>query len=136
MKSRLSAIYTVIFLVMGITEATAKDFCIGTFSSMHFNTESGDLSGVEINIVNAHSGKQAAVQFSEGEPGALMVTPVVCDGTHLFFSLPRDAGRASATFSGVVSGKRLVGEFVFDTGARDKVSLVRRSSYWNKKHSR
>ncbi len=127
-----SVIGAVLCSVIGMTEVMAKDLCFGTFSSLHFNSGSGDLSGIEISIVSTRDGKQAAVQFSDGEPGPLMVTPVICTGTHLSMSLPKDAGSAAATFNGVVSSSRLIGELVFDTGAREKVNLKRRKSYWYK----
>jgi hypothetical protein len=117
---------------IGMTEVTAKDLCLGTFSSLHFNADSGDLSGTEIRLIGTRNAKQASVQFSDGEPGPLIATPVICNGTHLSFSLPKDVGRVAATFDGVVSSTRLIGEFVFETGARDKVVLMRRKSYWDK----
>ncbi len=132
MKILAALICTVIFSAVGSTDAAAQDLCRGTFSNLRFNADSGDLSGVEIKIVGTRGGKQATVQISEGEPGRLIATPVLCKGTYVSLTLPKDAGRASASFTGVVSASRLVGEFVFDTGARDKVVLARRKSYWDK----
>ena len=124
--------FSVLFLLlMFAQQVEAKDLCLGTFSSLHFNTEGGDLLGVEIKIVHTESGKEAAIQFSEGEPGALIMAPIVCNGSHVSFKLPRDASRPAATFEGNVSKVRLIGEFVFESGAHDKVVLPRRKSYWD-----
>jgi hypothetical protein len=112
-------------------DATAKDFCLGTFHNLHFNSEGGDLSGMEIKIVGTNSGKQAAIQFSDGEPGSLVVTPVICKNAHIAFTIPKDHGRTAATFDGVISKNRMAGELVFEGGGRDKVVLLRRKSYWD-----
>lgn len=134
MKNLAAIIFSVLLCAINMSDAAALDFCQGTFTNFHFNTESGDLSGVEIRIVDTLAGKQATIQFSEGEPSTLTVTKVSCDGAHLSFKLPADEGRATATFHGITTSKKLVGEFVFDTGARDKVVLERRTSYWDKTH--
>ena len=134
-KKAMAVLSVFIITFTSAHAAMAKDFCLGTFSSLHLHKESGDLSGTEIKIVTTRAGKQAAIQFSDGEPGSLIVTPLACDGAHVSFKLPRgdehDAAFDGATFKGIVSANRLVGEFVFQGGGREHVTLARRKSYWD-----
>jgi hypothetical protein len=119
------------FAVFFMQQAGAKDLCLGTFSSFRFNSEGGDVQGVEIKVVYTRTGKQAVIQFSEGEPTSLTVVPVVCDGTHISLKIPKDDGRSAAFLEGAVSKNRLVGELVYETGGREKIFLPRRKSYWD-----
>ena len=50
------------------TSAHAKSeiWLTGTFSSLRFNTEGGDLLGVELTIVPTRKGYQGALQIAEG----------------------------------------------------------------------
>lgn len=111
--------------------AAARDLCLGTFTSFRFHNESGDLQGVEIKIVYTRTGNQAVIQFSEGEPAPLIVVPVICDGAHLSLKIPKDDARPAASFEGVVSKDRLVGNLVYETGAQEKLSLPRHKGYWD-----
>lgn len=131
MHMSIKLLVSVFFACIVTPPVLAKDLCLGTFSNLQVNPEAGDLLGTEIHIVGTHAGKQASVQFAEGEAGKLIVATIVCDGSHVSFKLPPDNGRAAATFNGQLSATRLTGEFVFDSGARDKVILVRRKSYWD-----
>ena len=133
-----SYMYIPIILLAALTleilfaqQAEAKDLCLGTFSNFRFNNEGGDIQGVEVKVVYTRLGNQAAVQFSEGEPGPLALAPVKCDGTRVSLKIPKADGRAAVTFEGVVSKDRLVGELVYETGGREKLSLPRRKGYWD-----
>lgn len=109
----------------------ARELCLGTFSDLAFNKEGGDLLGVEVKIVETRTGKQAAVQFSEGEPGPLQLAEVTCEGNRVVLQIAAEKGSAPITFKGTVRNNSLVGEFVFDTGAKQAVKLPRRKGYWD-----
>lgn len=133
---KFSLIFIIAVLVFGCSDAwankaEAKDICLGTFSSLHFNSEGGDVLGIEIKVVYTRVGKQAVIQFSEGEPSPLVVVPVVCEGDHISLKIPKDNGRAAASFEGVVAKDRLVGELVYESGGREKIFLPRRKGYWD-----
>ena len=109
----------------------AKSLCFGTFSDLTFNEEAGDLLGAEIRVANSISGKQATLQFSEGEPGPLVVVDVDCDGSNISFDIPTMKNGISGRFTGAVFKDRLVGQFFFGRGGRKDVILLRRRSYWD-----
>lgn len=46
----------------------------GTYSSMFYNGESGDINGDEIRIVATRKGFQGTVQFGRGEPTELILS--------------------------------------------------------------
>ena len=122
---------TLFFSIFFAQQVEAKNLCLGTFSSFSFNHEGGDLLGVEIKVVPTKTGMQAAIQFSEGEPGSLVVVPVVCDGIHFSLNIPKDDGGSEAFIKGVVSKARFVGELVYISGGREKLTLPRRKGYWD-----
>ena len=102
----------------------------GTFSSLRYNPESGDLGGVEIRIVYTKSGHQAAIQFSEGAPDELVVVKPSFAGTSIYFEIPEPHSYAG-TFSGTIDKKSLKGIFRFKSGGEWKVNLPRKASYWD-----
>ena len=112
-------------------EVIAKDSCLGTFSSFQYNTEGGDIQGIEIKIVYTRLGKQAAIQFSEGEPGALVIVPVRCDGSHISLKIPTEDGRLSVNLEGVVSENNLTGKLIDESGESEKLLLPRKKGYWD-----
>ena len=102
----------------------------GTFSSLKYNSESGDLGGVEIRIVYAKTGYQAALQFSEGAPTDLIIVNPSFDGTSVYFEIP-ETNDYAGSFSGTIDNKSLKGTFRFKTGGEWKVNLPRKPSYWD-----
>ena len=102
----------------------------GTFSSLRYNSESGDLGGVEIRIVYTKLGYQAAIQFSEGAPTELIVVKPSFSGTSISFEIPETHNYAGS-FSGTIDKKSLKGTFRFKTGGEWKVNLPRKKSYWD-----
>lgn len=58
----------------------------GTFSSMYFHPEAGDLLGTEVRIVYTRKGFQGTIQFAEGEAGELiLIKPIIDDDNHITF---------------------------------------------------
>lgn len=102
----------------------------GTFSSLRYNPESGDLGGVEIRIVYTKLGYQAAIQFSEGAPTELIVVKASFSGTSISFEIP-ETNDYAGSFSGTIDNKSLKGTFRFKTGGEWKVNLPRKPSYWD-----
>ena len=121
-------ILPILFFVQNVI---AKDQCLGTFSSYEYNAESGDIQGVEIKVVYTRLGKQAAIQFSEGEPGALIVVPIACDGSNFSFKIPKTYDILSANFEGVISKKNLSGKLIYENGASGQLILPRKKGFWD-----
>lgn len=101
----------------------------GTFSSLAYNDESGDLGGMEISIVYGGGNHYAVVQCSEGSPGIPFVAEIQVQGSRIRFTLPKDSasGCPEATYNGIVSSEGLRGQFA---GLGEPELLRRKSSYW------
>lgn len=58
----------------------------GTYSSLTYNSESGDLNGYEVEFIPTNKGLKAVVQIAEGEVDGIQVVNVVQkkDGTLSF----------------------------------------------------
>lgn len=128
----MKILITLLFAALFIQQADAKNLCLGTFSSFSYNSEGGDLLGVEIKIVYTRLGTQAAIQISQGEPGPLLVVPVVCDGKHISLNIPEQNGQEAAHFEGTVTKDSLYGELVYKGGGSEKLKLARKKGYWDK----
>jgi len=103
----------------------------GTFSNLRYNSESGDLSGLEILIIPADGdrlGYAALVQLAEGGAPYSALVPVKVKGTHVEFALPKDGPYHGMQFSGVVSANGLAG--TWSTGNHEV--LKRGTSYWDR----
>jgi hypothetical protein len=101
----------------------------GTFSSLAYNNESGDLGGTEISIVVGGGGHYAIVQCSEGSPGIPVVVKVQVQGQRVAFTVPNGSGSGcpEAAYSGTVGAEGLTGRF---NGFGDPKLLKRKTSYW------
>jgi len=101
----------------------------GTFSSLAYSDESGDLGGTEITIVFGGSAHYAIVQCSEGSPGIPLVVKVQVQGQNVSFTIPKDSssGCPEATYAGTVSAAGLQGQFA---GFGKRELLKRKPSYW------
>ncbi len=125
---RILFILLTLFFVQNVI---AKNLCLGTFSSYEYNAEGGDILGVEIKVVHTRLGKQAAIQFSEGEPGELTVVTVTCDGSHFSFKIPKTNDVLSAQFEGTISKKNLSGKLTYENGASGQLILPRKKGFWD-----
>ena len=102
----------------------------GTFSNLRYNSEGGDLSGLEILIIPAPGdtvGYVALVQLAEGGAPYSALVPVTVIGTHIKFAFSKDGPYNGMKFSGTISATELTG--TWSTGNREV--LKRRRSYWD-----
>jgi hypothetical protein len=101
----------------------------GTFSSMEYNEEGGDLLGEEIRIVHTISGPQGVIQFSGGEPSELVLVNIDFRGDSLYFQIP--SGEYKGLFQGKISKNTLVGSLKMPGKREIGISLKRKRSYWD-----
>lgn len=103
----------------------------GTYTNMSYIEEAGDVVGEELKIVVVQGGcYQGALQFAEGEPEGLLVVNIEVKGNAISFAVPAGDTHAGR-FSGTVSGGALHGEFRFERGGVEKVTLKKGKSYWD-----
>jgi len=101
----------------------------GTFSSMYYNEEGGDLIGTEVRIVYTRKGFQGTVQDAEGEPDELILFTATIDGGNNFtisYTSPRTGD--PVTISGRVTEAGLETKTKWWTGGN---LLKRAPSYWD-----
>lgn len=122
-----------VMLLMMPVVGLAADNLHGTYSSLTYSNESGDLNGYEVEFIPTNKGLKAVVQVGEGEVDGIYVVDVVQrkDGT-LSFSFP--LGSNKVTFSGTANGTTLLGTLALPSGEQ-RVILKRGSGYWDQKPS-
>jgi hypothetical protein len=127
----MKAMLVSVLMAATASAATLEDAAkvTGTFSSLAYNEESGDLGGSEISIVVGGGGHYAIVQCSEGSPGIPVVVKVQVQGQRVSFTLPKGSGSGciEATYTGTVSAAGLTGQF---SGAGEPKLLKRKPGYW------
>jgi len=107
----------------------------GTYSSLEYNEEGGDLLGMEVKIVPVSDDRfQGAILVSEGAPAPMILTDVHVSGRSVTFKVPasnRDVDDAWI-FQGTLSEKALKGTVTHSSGAKEQVTLLRRCGYWDR----
>ncbi len=114
----------------GVFAFAAGGGITGTYTNLHFNSEGGDLLGVELRIAVTRSGYQGVLQIAEGEPGQLVLVNVQVDGNRINFVIPNDNPDAGS-FSGAIANGVLTGHFRFKSGGAEDVVLKKGKSYWD-----
>jgi hypothetical protein len=105
----------------------------GTFTSLEYHREGGDLVGEEIKIVLARKGHQGALQIAEGESGELMLVDIIVKKDRMSFEIPAAYPLyGGGTFEGRIDAKGIRGVLRFKSGAENAVRWIRGRSYWEK----
>jgi hypothetical protein len=118
--------------------AFASASLTGTYSSLHYNDEGGDLLGHEITILQGRTGFMLRFQIVEGVAAKPITVPVKIEGANFRFDIPR-----SKEGGGVYSGTITKAGLVMDRGgakmaalagsaARRTFLLPRKCSYWRR----
>lgn len=119
-------------LVLGLPSALAGGVLFGTYSSLEFNCEAGDLLGYEIKIFPVAAGIVAAIQAADGGAGRAGLVVVRVDDDEIEFNIPEEG----AIFRGKVLSSGLVGEIVYKNNVHRKMEMPRRVSYWDRPPSK
>jgi hypothetical protein len=118
-------------LLIVVPAAFAGDARItGTYSSLEYHRESGDLIGLEIRVVQTHDGYKASVQVAEGGAGDIVVVPFKTFNGNVSFDVPYGEGKP-ARFTGSVTEKGLAGTIKYPSGTFETIFLPRKKSYWD-----
>lgn len=131
MGAALASTLTIVSPVAEPAAATAHPDYTGTFTSMYYNEEGGDLLGDEIRIVSTRKGYQGTLQMAQGEPSGLMLFEPVFDGDRVTFSVADPFNGQPLTFEGQIDARGLRGRFLDKDGkARWTIDLKRGTGYW------
>jgi hypothetical protein len=126
-------LFVVLCLVVGgpIVSAAPPLKVAGTFSSLAYNAEGGDLIGYEVRIIPSNEGLKALVQVAQGDSGKVYLVGVDQKGNVLSFDVPLSSN-VHGRFEGTVSLNGLDGTISYPSGAIEQVSLKRTTSYWER----
>jgi hypothetical protein len=127
--THLVAVSLAWLFVGSASAATAAPSVTGTFSSLTYNEEGGDLLGTEITILYGAGEYYAVVQCSEGSPGPPLLLKARIADLKVSFTVPKGSrsGCPETTYTGTVSSEGLKGQFL-DYGVPEL--LTRKKSYW------
>ena len=122
----------VLFISFCLISASAADKIkyTGTFSSLEYNEEGGDLLGVELRIVYTDKGYQGMLQIAEGNISTVMIVSPKFTGEKITFLIDSSETYKS-TFEGVIDNEKIVGKIKFYTGGEMQLRLPRKKSYWD-----
>jgi hypothetical protein len=102
----------------------------GTFTSLYWHDEAGDLLGQEVHIVRTRAGLQGTFQIAEGEPSELVLIPsIAVTGDSVSFTIPRPSPYAG-TFTGRLTRSGLKGTLKYAVRGGLELDLARKASYW------
>jgi hypothetical protein len=101
----------------------------GTFSSLRYIEEAGDVLGAEITIVPQFETAYAIFQCAEGVPAAPVFVPLTVRGNHVSFDVNAGAF-CDGHYVGEVSAKGM--QLTNTREPRTTEFLPRKKSYWAK----
>lgn len=104
----------------------------GTYSSLKYNSESGDLSGYEIQIVPVVGGYRAILQLAEGEVTDVVVSDASVDKNGVISAeFVLRSGR-SCKLKARYADEKLVGTLSFERSGDVELVAARSMGYWDK----
>jgi len=105
----------------------------GTYSSLEYNREGGDLLGEELRVVVAKKGYQASLQIAEGEPSQLMVVDVNFDKDKIRFDIPASySDYGGGSFEGTIDASGIKGVLTFKEGGSNNIRWKKGRGYWDR----
>lgn len=122
---------SVLFASVSVAFADETRGIYGTYSSLKYNEEGGDLLGYEFRFAPSKHGLKAIVQVSEGGVGEIFLVDVRKSGEKIEFDVPI-APDFKASFVGIIQNGRLEGDIIYPTGSIEKISISRGRSYWDR----
>jgi len=128
---RKSALISLLFF--WLNGVSAADFT-GTYGSLEFHPDSGDLSGIELKLIFSNDGYYLLFQSASGVPSVPILMRVdVSDGSFVV-KIPEGTDYSDAILKGKFSGKGVYAEFtngpIFPNGEK-KNFLHKTTSYWD-----
>lgn len=139
MRAKIAALGVVVLLgasgVQSVNRQTSKAAptevrLTGTFSSMSYHAQSGDILGAEVKLVPGSRSLVAIVQLAEGAPEDPYVAEARLEGNRVSFRFPALGGGVNS-FEGVVLDSALVGTFTYRSGSKESVRLRRNCGFWD-----
>jgi hypothetical protein len=114
-------------LVPAVSAPPVHPHVSGIYSDLQYNSEGGDLLGMELLIIPSDpSGYRAFVQIAEGGPPFAAIVPLLVDGSRVEFTLPEGSAYSGEHFVGTLSGAKLV----LHSPQGTEETLKRGKSYW------
>lgn len=129
----MRVIYTilVILFVVNVSYAASDIKKTGTFSSLSYHREAGDLLGYEVRIVFTKNGYEGTIQISEGGPDRLiLLRNITVKDNAVSFVIP-EGSLEGGEFVGVLSATGLTGTITLKNGNKISLDLKRGKSYWD-----
>lgn len=120
-----------LFLFSQTIHAEQKLRIVGTYSSLAYNEEGGDLIGYEIRVIPTNQGLKGVIQIAEGDAGKIYIVDVLEKIKIVSFEVPLASGMRGK-FSGQVTNNGLEGVIAYPSGVNEKVLLKRSVSYWER----
>jgi len=118
-------------LLFPIAACAAVGASVGSYSTLAYNEESGDLNGLEVAIVPTDGGLVASVQIAEDGINELHLAKVKESAGGMQFSTRLDDGSVVDFFM-KCTPKSCNGEYVWGI-SKTKFTLPQSNGYWDKK---
>ena len=121
---------TCVLLTIGMTAQgipQRRGLVFGTFSSLRFVEESGDLLGEELIVLPNMNSAYVVFQCAEGNASEPVLVPAVVKGTKIQFSIDQKDGMCNGSYVGIASAKGII---LKNGSGNHPEFLLRRRSYW------
>ena len=127
---RITIIIVILLTLLSVGYAASDFQKTGTFSSLFYHKEAGDLLGYEIRIVFTRNGYQGTFQAAEGGPDDLiLIREITIEDNKIKFLIPGPS-IYEGEFSGHITNSGIKGTLILRNGNKIFLDLKRQQSYW------
>lgn len=126
-----SILLAALLAFMQVACAAEKVKIAGTYSSLNYHQEAGDLLGYEFRLIPTKQGFKAVIQVSEGGIGNVFLVDVDEKSGSISFDVPVSSDYVGR-FRGELTRDGLDGVVNYPSGVSEKVLLKRSVSYWER----
>lgn len=120
-----------LLLFSQVVHPEQKSRIAGTYSSLVYNEEGGDLIGYEIRVIPTNQGIKGVIQVAEGDAGRIYIVDFIEKADAVSFDVPL-ASNMRGKFRGKIISNGLEGVIIYPSGVHEKLLLKRSISYWEK----
>jgi hypothetical protein len=127
MNPRIGIFVLLLTSLVAAQSVQRKGVAFGSFSSLRYLGETGDVVGMELLVMPNMSSSYVVLQCAEGAPSEPVLVPAKVSGTKIEFTVKQLGGDCNGEYRGDANTKGMI---LKRSSANHPEFLLRKKSYW------